>query len=554
MLENKNNNNNKNITTNSLMKWFGIIAGIFIVLSIITSIGESDNQGTNKKGNKSFFDLIGNRTTFNILASQENEDSEDIIKEYAKKKGYDVNIQYEGTIDMMDVLNSNSEEYDAVWASNSIWLYMLDKEVKLTDSKFTSINPVVLAIKKSKAEKLGMVNSNVYTKDIVKAISDGSLKFAMSNPSSTNSGASAYLGLLSALAGNPEVLTDSILEDEKLKEDLKTFFSELNRSSGDENFLEEIILGSDYDAVYTYECSIININKKLIEQNQEPFYAIYPVDGVSISDSPFAYIDNGVEEQKEIFEDIRNYLLSDEGQQKLQEKGRRTWYGGINTSVDKKVFNPDWGIDTSKYISPLKYPSTAVIKKALNIYQSELRKPIHVAFCLDYSGSMIGDGIKQLQNAMDYILTDKAEQDYLQFTDKDLVDVIIFGSEVKGPWGSSTDMERDELLNLIKTTRPTGQTALFPAAIQAEEIFKDDNVDKYNCSIVLMTDGEGNKGHFDDLKKSYNSLSNKIPIYSITFGDADESQLEKISSLTNGKIFDGKKDLSKAFRQVRGYN
>ena len=183
-----------------------------------------------------------------------------------------------------------------------------------------------------------------------------------------------------------------------------------------------------------------------------------------------------------------------------------------------------------------------------------MRKPIHVAFCLDYSGSMIGDGIKQLQNAMDYILTDKAEQDYLQFTDKDLVDVIIFGSEVKGPWGSSTDMERDELLNLIKTTRPTGQTALFPAAIQAEEIFKDDNVDKYNCSIVLMTDGEGNKGHFDDLKKSYNSLSNKIPIYSITFGDADESQLEKISSLTNGKIFDGKKDLSKAFRQVRGYN
>ena len=455
---------------------------------------------------------------------------------------------------MMDVLNSNSEEYDAVWASNSIWLYMLDKEVKLTDSKFTSINPVVLAIKKSKAEKLGMVNSNVYTKDIVKAISDGSLKFAMSNPSSTNSGASAYLGLLSALAGNPEVLTDSILEDEKLKEDLKTFFSELNRSSGDENFLEEIILSSDYDAVYTYECSIININKRLIEQNQEPFYAIYPVDGVSISDSPFAYIDNGVEEQKEIFEDIRNYLLSDEGQQKLQEKGRRTWYGGINTSVDKKVFNPDWGIDTSKYISPLKYPSTAVIKKALNIYQSELRKPIHVAFCLDYSGSMIGDGIKQLQDAMDYILTDKAAQDYLQFTDKDLVDVIIFGSDVKGPWGSSTDMERDELLNLIKSTRPTGQTALFPAATKAEEIFKDDNIDKYNCSIVLMTDGEGNKGHFDDFKKSYNSLTKKIPVYSITFGDADESQLERISSLTNGKIFDGKEDLSKAFRQVRGYN
>ena len=40
----------------------------------------------------------------------------------------------------------------------------------------------------------------------------------------------------------------------------------------------------------------------------------------------------------------------------------------------------------------------------------------------------------------------------------------------------------------------------------------------------------------------------------ITFGSADEDQLERISQETNGKIFDGKKDLSKAFRQVRGYN
>ena len=116
---------------------------------------------------------------------------------------------------------------------------MLDSKVKLSNSGFTSINPIVLAIKKSKAEKLGLVNSTVYTKDIVKAISDGSLKFVMSNPSSTNSGASAYLGLLSALAGNPEVLTKSIIEQDELKTNLKTFFSELNRASGHENFLEE---------------------------------------------------------------------------------------------------------------------------------------------------------------------------------------------------------------------------------------------------------------------------------------------------------------------------
>ena len=38
------------------------------------------------------------------------------------------------------------------------------------------------------------------------------------------------------------------------------------------------------------------------------------------------------------------------------------------------------------------------------------------------------------------------------------------------------------------------------------------------------------------------------------FGDADNVQLEGIADLTNGKVFDGKKDLVAAFKEVRGYN
>ena len=100
----------------------------------------------------------------------------------------------------------------------------------------------------------------------------------MSNPTTTNSGASAYLGLLSTLAGNPEVLTNEILEDEALKSEVKTLFTGLERSSGSEDFLEELFLGGDYEAVVAYESSIININKQLVARGEEPLYAIYPVD------------------------------------------------------------------------------------------------------------------------------------------------------------------------------------------------------------------------------------------------------------------------------------
>ena len=72
-----------------------------------------------------------------------------------------------------------------------------------------------------------------------------------------------------------------------------------------------------------------------------------------------------------------------------------------------------------------------------------------------------------------------------------------------------------------------------------------------------MTDGEINIGKFEDLRDLYKSGSSKIseiPIYSITFGNALEDELEDIASLTNAKVFDGKINLLNAFKEVRCYN
>ena len=534
---------------NSKATLIGVIIIVLIFIAIIEGI--TANMGDeNKISNMDIY----NRNVFTIISSQENEPLEEIIQKYAKSKGYDVRFEYEGTLDIIEDLNEDSSDYDAVWISNSIWNYMVDSKVTLSDSKCTSINPVVFAIKKSKAEELGFVNKTVYTKDIVNAISNGKLKFSMPNPTSTNSGASAYLGLLATLAGNPEVLTVENLQDENLKTELKTLFTGLERSSGSEDFLEELLLKEDYEAVVTYESSIINMNKQLVASGKEPLYAIYPVDGVSISDSPFAYIDNKNSKMKEIFTDIQSYILSAEGQRLLQEKGKRTWYGGTSENVDKKVFNPDWGIDTTKYISPVKYPSTSVIKLALNLYQTQLKKPTHVVFCLDYSGSMSGEGIEELINAMKYILTDEASNDFIQFSEKDKIDIIPFNSTVQEPWSTTNGTQTLELLRKINTTRPIGATAIYPAAVKALELLVNEDINTYNVSIVLMTDGQNNVGEFRQLQTAYSQMKNKIPIYSITFGDADEYELEKIASLTNAKVFNGKASLVKAFKEVRGYN
>ena len=535
-----------------------IATAIFIVVMFMFFIilANSDTEkGSIKNMNMLSSTNLKSNNTFKLISSTENKDIENELKKFAKNEGINLEIDYAGTIDIMQKLNKG-EEYDAVWASNSIWLYMLDStKVKTSNSKSTSINPVVFGITKQKAEELGFVNKDIYTKDIVDAIKNGKLKFSMSNPTQTNTGATAYLGLLATLAGNPEVLRENNLEDENLKNDLTSLFTGLERSSGSEDFLEELFLKGNYEAVVTYEFSIINMNKKLVAQGKEPLYILYPVDGVSISDSPLAYIKQGNGEKEEFFKKLQSYVLSDEGQKILVSNGRRTWYGGVKSDVDQTIFNKDWGIDTTKYIVPLKYPNTEIIKKALSMYQTELRKPVHTVFCLDYSGSMSGKGYTQLKEAMDYILDEqKASQDMLQFASKDKITIIPFNGKVIDVWNTDNGVNTKELIEKISTLKPSGSTNIYDTSKTALEELKNDDLNTYNVSVILMTDGMSNVGSYAEFSEYYNRLGKSIPVYSIMFGDAYEYQLDEIAQITNAKIFDGKTDLLQAFKEVRGYN
>lgn len=530
---------------------FIVITVVILVYLIIGAFVIGNFLDENKEDYK-FSNIDDN--TFKIIASTENKDLEDVLQNFASKNNIDLQIDYAGTIEIMDKLNQG-EEYDAVWCSNSIWLYMLNDDVTIKNSKSTSINPVVFGIKKSKAQELGFIGKDVYTKDILNAIKQGKLKFSMSSPTQTNTGATAYLGFLSTLAGNPEVLTEKNLKDDTLKTELTQLYTGVTRSSGSDEFLEEMFLNGDYEALITYESSIININKQLEEQGKEPLYIIYAKDGVSISDAPFAYIDHKNDQKAEEFEKLQSYILSNEGQQELVKTGRRVWFGGINENADKSVFNPNWGIDTGKYIVPVKYPSTAVIKQALSIYQTELRKPIHIVFCLDYSGSMYGSGNEQLTNAMKYILDEEeASKDLLQFASKDKITIIPFTHEVLGIYSTEKGTDTEKLVKKITETTVGGGTDIYVPVISALSLLNKEDLEKYNVSIVLMSDGESNYNRMDQLKQTYSEMGKDIPVFSIMFGTASKSQLQDIADLTNAKIFDGKTNLLEAFKQVRGYN
>jgi Ca-activated chloride channel family protein len=494
--------------------------------------------------------------TFRIISSTSTSTLDEEIKKYGKENKINIEIEHYGDLEIIDILNQNSKNYDAVWISNSLWLYMLENQNLITDSKSIVIDPVVMAVEKSKAKELGFTEKEIENKDILNAIKTGKLKYVMPSVTQTNTGATAYLNFLNSLAGNPEVLTSEMLKQEQLQKDLKEFFKGVERVSGDEEYLKEMYLNGNYNAMINYESSLIELNKKLVSENKEPLYLLYPKDGVAINDMPFAYINNDAKDQnkKEQFSTIQEYLRSNKITNKLETLGYRSWFGGIKKDTDPNTFNKEWGIDTSKYLKDMKYPSKTVITEALNIYIEMLRKPTHMVFCLDISGSMYGDGLDELQEAMDYILDyEKASKDKIQFSEKDKITIITFSSKTEEIYETKLGSQTDEVIDIVNNLKTKGATNIYDPTIDALKILEKEKED-YTKTIILMTDGASNSGTFKELKQYYEKTDKKIPVYSITFGSSKESQLKEISDLTNGRIFDGKQGLTRAFKEVRSYN
>lgn len=482
--------------------------------------------------------------SFTVLSSSENKDLEQMLTEFAKQNKIDLKFEYTGSLNIPSMIKASQKDYDAVWSSNSIWNASISSSV-LKNSKSISVNPVIFAVKESKYKDLGFSRDTVVN-DLVQAVEAGNLKFLMPSVTQTNSGASAYIGFLNCLAGNPPVLTEEDLKSEELQESLKTLFKGVARNSGSDEYLIDIFNEGNYDALVNYESSLIELNNQLIKSNREPLRFIYPSDGVSVSDSPFAYIDNNDNKKLEIFNKLQSFLLSADTQKKLESMGRRTTYGGLVSNDE--VFKESYGIDKNAYLSPIKYPASPVIKNALNLYQDLFRKPSVVVFCLDYSGSMWGKGNEQLVAAMEMILDHKlASEDMIQFSEKDKIFVIPFSGNLKWVDSALSGTDTATLISMIKDTVAEGGTDIYKPVEYAVTILKDFDADVYTKSIVLMTDGEST-GEF------LTGTSHDIPVFSIMFGDANPKQLDEISRLTRGKTFDGRIDLINAFKEIRGYN
>ena len=490
-----------------------------------------------------------------ILSGSENQELETIIQECSEATGVEIQMEYKGSVDSMRELENGAPDYDAVWPASSIWVSMGDTGHLIKHSQSISMTPVVFGIRESLAEKLGFVGEKVSVNDILTAIRDGEMSFCMTSATQSNSGASAYIGFLYALLGKQEGLTSEDLQKPDLQADIRELLSGVERSSGSSDWLKDMFLEGDYDAMVNYECLIIDANQQLEEEGKEPLYVVYPYDGLSIADSPLGYVDHGDEEKEEAFLAVQEYLLSDKTQAEIEATGRRINAGGVSKE-NQDVFNSDWGIDTERILSPIQMPEAAVLTEALNVYQTSFKKPSLNIYCLDFSGSMSGTGEEQLKEAMAQILLqENARKNFLQANAGEVNEVVFFDDTILDVQAAADDSDEAlaELNQKVADFQIAGGTDIYRAAAEALEIASGYDLTNYTPAIILMTDGRSNY-NYSNFEEVWNRYEEDIPIFSITFGDADPGQLEELAKISGGRVFDGTKDLTAAFRSVKGYN
>ncbi len=496
---------------------------------------------------------------FDILSGSENDVLEPLVQEFCASRNSQCTMRYQGSLDIALSLKAGSDpNADAVWPASSIWIDMFDTARRVKSVKSIAQMPVILGVRRSKAQELGWIGAKVTSKDILAAVEAGKLKFLMTSATQSNSGAAAYLAMLAAGIGKPDLIESGDLDKEAVLATARSLLRGVERTAGSSGWLADLYrdgerTGTRYQAIWNYEAVIKETNDKLIADGREPLYAVYPEDGVSIADSPLGFVDRGRGKEVEaFFADLQAFLLKSDIQARIAKTGRRVELG----RATPLAADPATNFNPSRALTVIRPPEPVVIQKALAIYQEALRRPSLTALCLDVSGSMRGKGEEQLLDAMRFLLTPARTRELLvQWSKADEILVLPFSDRVQ--W----------------TARATGEDGEQAALLaRALELKADGGTDFYNCSaralaamkplvdagrhlpaIVIMTDGKS-QGTMQQFESAWRADGQRVPVFGVTFGEADRSQLDALTKLTGGRVFDGTKSLTDAFRAVRGYN
>ncbi|MDR7277860.1 VWA domain-containing protein [Catenuloplanes atrovinosus] len=502
--------------------------------------------------------LSGPAATLRVLAGSELADLEPILRDAAAATGVSVKFDFIGSLEGAEKVASGRADgaYDAVWFSSNRYLEMEpEAKSRLGASERIMSSPVVLGLRTSAAQRLGWANRAVTWSEIATAASRRDFSFAMTDPSASNTGFSTLVAVASALDGSGRALDAAAIE--RVSGPVNGFFKAHRLNAGSSDWLvDEFVArsGGGPDGLFTYESSLIALNRE--RKLPEQLTIVYPSDGVVTADYPLTVLANAPEQARDAHRRLTTWLRGADVQQRIgADTARRPALPGVPL--------PE-GLPESPVELP--FPETQTSLKALlTAYNDELRRPSRTVYVLDVSGSMDGDRIAALKTALSGLtgVNTSLTGEFCRFRSREDVVLLPFSQAPQTARTFTVDAadpqpSRDAIRAAIDALEVGGDTAVYDSLVAAyASLDAAADRDRF-VSIVLMTDGESNRGRdlaaFQRFLKDRGDAAVATPVFPILFGEAAEQEMREVASATRGQTWDARDgDLTRAFCQIRGY-
>ncbi len=537
--------NQSHAVMRALRSW-GFLTLIMLGLGSLVAC-DKGNPGSNAGNN------TGNATTanapasggpqFRILAGSELKDVAELVTAFGKSQNVNVAFEYTGTLDAVDKL-AEKHNYDAVWISHGKYLQLIPLvKGQIKASEKTMYSRVVLGIKPEVAKTLGWESGKTGWSDVVKESKNGRFHFAMTNPTGSNTGFVALVGLATELSGKGDALEEKDIPATKLRE----LFAGQSMTAGSSGALADMFMAKSarMDGIINYESVI-----KTMASKGTALSVIIPKEGVITADYPLMLL--GSSTQGEFYRKLVDYIRSDATQKQIAANTFRT---------------PLSGSDSTEVVNELPFPSSIkVVDAILQGFLNSYSRPASSYFVIDVSGSMQGERINQAKDALnDLISRDSAGSGrFSTFRAREHIEIMPFSDHTleNQIYDLTQDAEKNrEVLNRIgqqvNQLLPDGGTAIFSSVAK---IYPDAQAvlakGERTVSIVLLTDGQNTHGMGLTAFKEFVAKQGepRVPVFAILYGDAKQTEMQELAESTGGRVFDARKvNLSRVMKDIRTF-
>jgi hypothetical protein len=288
---------------------------------------------------------------------------------------------------------------------------------------------------------------------MVDLINVGVLNLDVCNFTQCNSGELFYFTVINHFSGKSVMdrgLVDNSPESQAIIQQTKELVDKINITTSTDVDARYAFLDNKegYNAIWTYEPEIANINFNRVSQGLEPIYVVY-VDGsidasVTLFFSPYYQLTEAdkqdtqkVDQYKAILDDFNKIATAFEKDETIRkaiaDSGWRP--AQYNAEPSLEVLKSEWGFvlnpQTSTGFAP-KYETAMELNKT---FTQVIRKPTINIYINDDSGSMSPEfsteptGRDQLIKATYFILGPEAETEFLQSVEGDITYEYMFDSE-----------------------------------------------------------------------------------------------------------------------------